>query len=737
MADNTPNFDAMSPEEIMAWMESLAKRQGADEGFTTAANVDIAEIDPDSVVIDEPGYIPPEGSKAAKQAQSAPVPAPKPVPAKPAASAPPPAAVKPAEPAQQPSAPPPAPAPAAAQLPIFDEPAPVMPDAEAPDWLSSLGDEVKTLPKADEPPAAEPTGLSWLESLAVDSGAAMGEIDLSSLGAELPPLEPEPAAANPIDWLESLAQSESAEPAPAEIEDPVNWLDSLAQGQGVVEPPVKNDAVPASDPMNWLESLARGQGARAEEFTTAADLDIPPQESAEALTPGYTEYNYETPGMAAKSEPPASKAVMAQDPSAWLDSLASQTFESSKPAAPPPADDKPMSDNEIQQALKRGDLVPSDQMEAWMQRQLQEGAQREEPEELAGDYDPDAPPVKAELPDWLLEQVGTPAPFDEPEEVMPPQTPALIETILEPPPVDNIPDWLKDEEPAMDELDSIFATPQEEWTPASGSAAEEPAAASGVVLDANDPWVEALEMEYKEKSGEAPEPVVAQVITPAAAPPASEPIAAALQDAALPAETELPAGIPDAVPDWLSSVTGEQEVVAEPEIEAEMPDWLSSDITESQPAPAVASEVPDWLADVDIEPAEIPDWLKQSITTTSDSPAVITPSSPAPATVPATIVPVRASPAPVPVSAQKIDVAAVLQAARQFQTSNDIAGSLGSYEQLIRANAQLDDVVDDLAKMADKFKTSAAVHRVLGDGLMRQGKLQAALDTYRKALNQL
>lgn len=735
MADNTPNFDAMSPEEIMAWMESLAKRQGADQGFTTSADVEIAEIDPDSVVIDEPGYVPPEGSKAAKQMLNAPPPAPKPaVAAKVPAPAP--------KPAAPPPEPPPAAQPVAAQLSIFDEPAPAQ-AVDAPDWLSSLGDEVKAQPLPPAPEPTIPSGLSWLESLAVDSGAGTGEIDLSLLGAELPPLESEPLAANPIDWLESLAQSDSLPPEPVSVgggDDPVDWLDALAQGQGVVEPPIETDAVPADDPINWLESLARGQGARAEEFTTAADLDIPPQETAEALTPGYTEYTYETPGMAAKSEPPKEVAAFAssndvpKDPAAWLDSLAAQAFGGSKPPAAPAPTDAPMSDNEIQQALKRGDLVPHDQMEAWMQRQLQEGAQRTEPEELAGDYDPDAPPVKADLPDWLLEQVGTPMPFDEPD-VVPasaPQTPALIETILEPPDVDNIPDWLKDEEPSMDELDSIFATsPQEDWSAAGSQPMSDmvvTAPISGVEIDPNDPWVEALEMEYKEKAGLPPEPMVAQVIsTPAGAP-------AALQEASLPAETELPAGIADVVPDWLSSVTGEQEMVAEPE--AEMPDWLTPDVTASQPAPAVASEVPDWLADVDIEPADIPDWLKQSITTTSDSPVIVaTPAAAAPP--PAAITPVRASPAPIPAAAQKIDVAAVLQSARQQLTANDIVGSLSGYEQLIRANAELDAVVDDLAKMADKFKTSAAVHRVLGDGLMRQGKLQAALDTYRKALNQL
>lgn len=58
---NVPDFDSMSPEEMIAWMESLAKRQGADSsGFTTAADLDIEEIDPDTVdqSVVEQGYIP-------------------------------------------------------------------------------------------------------------------------------------------------------------------------------------------------------------------------------------------------------------------------------------------------------------------------------------------------------------------------------------------------------------------------------------------------------------------------------------------------------------------------------------------------------------------------------------------------------------------------------------------------------------------------------------------------------
>ncbi len=781
MADNAPNFDAMTPEEIMAWMESLAKRQGADSsGFTTAANIDIPEIDPTTVVIDEPGYVPSEGKDRGKKigpgvpvnkpatpaAAATPPPAPAPVakpavPAQPAAKVPPPVAQPPAAKA---------PPPAHVQSSIFSEPESAI---EAPDWLANLGvgNELPPEPIEAEPEPA-PASLSWLESLAVDSGSSLPEFDLSSLGKELETSTPEPAKAdtNPVNWLESLAQNQEdiipAAPAAA-ASNPVNWLESLAQEQGVQETPAPA-AASNDDAVNWLESLAKRQGARSEELTTEADSSLPPMVVPPAATTektGYSSYTFDSPVPPPKSEPPKQQAPFAAetpaDPSAWLDSLATQAFETSKPQAAPPPPATEMSDSDIQQALKKGELVPQDQMEAWMQRQLREGASRPEPEELSGDYDPDAPPVKADLPDWLIEQVGDTMPFEEPAPAVPvAQTPALIDTILEPPSVMDIPDWLKDDEPESDELDSIFATPApESWSdtvgftsaPPAETPIYEPKVASSGIIDPTDPWVEALEMEYMQAHGDA-KGLTEHVPPTPAAPPAQPPAASTpiisttttLQQASLPPETEVPAGQPDAVPDWLAGVTGEEAAVvaAEPASAAgqePMPDWLTMEITEPETA---ASGVPDWLADVDVEPADIPDWLKQTITSTKDdmvvtpaAPAAITPASPPPPT-PA-IVPVRASPAPVPVAAQNIDVAATLRDARAHATSNNLDASLPHYERLIRANAVLDDVVDDLTKLVDKFKTNPAVHRVLGDTLMRQGKLQAALDTYRKALNQL
>lgn len=781
MADNAPNFDAMTPEEIMAWMESLAKRQGADSsGFTTDANVEIPEVDPNTAVIDEPGYIPSEGkdrgkkisygvpiAKPAAPAAPAPVakpaePAPAPAPiAKPVVATPPPVAPAPVAKPIVAAPQPPAPAQPAAQLPIFDQPESAI---EAPDWLANLGvgNELPAEPFEEEPAPAAPS-LSWLESLAVDSSSSMPDFDLSSLGKELTPAAAAPAETNPVNWLESLAQNDlDIAPAEPAASNPVNWLENLAQEQGVQNSPAPA-ASSAEDPVNWLESLAKRQGALSEELTTEADLDLPPMDTAPAAsTSGYSSYAFESPVPPAKSEPPKQASPFAAepptDPAAWLDSLASQAFEATKPQAAPPQQPESMSDQDIQQALKKGQLVPSDQMEAWMQRQLKEGASRPEPEELAGDYDPDAPPVKADLPDWLIEQVGDAIPLEEPAAPVVPmaQTPALIETILEPPTVTDIPDWLKDDEPATDELDSIFATPApENWAETAGfteavtpeAPIYVPKAASSSLIDSSDPWVEALEMEYMQTHRDAKD--LTEHLPPAQ-PAAPTPIISTtttLQSASLPPEKDVPAGEPDTVPDWLSGLTSEQPaVVAEPEPDAvseAMPDWLTMEITETE---TPSADVPDWLGGVDVEAADIPDWLKQSITATQDqvvitptpapAPAAITPAAPARPT-PA-IVPVRqASPAPVPVAAQSIDVAVTLSEARTHATSNNLDASLPHYEMLVRANAVLDDVVDDLAKLAEKHKTSPAVHRVLGDTLMRQGKLQAALDTYRKALNQL
>lgn len=47
---DTPDLENMTPEQMMEWMESLAKRQGADaSGFMTKASMSVQEVDPSTV----------------------------------------------------------------------------------------------------------------------------------------------------------------------------------------------------------------------------------------------------------------------------------------------------------------------------------------------------------------------------------------------------------------------------------------------------------------------------------------------------------------------------------------------------------------------------------------------------------------------------------------------------------------------------------------------------------------
>ena len=154
MVDNTPDFDNMSEEEIMNWMESLARRAGATEGFTTSADMDIAEIDPDSVVIDEPGYVP----YSERSSDST---------------------------ARMPAQPPPPPEPIIEEITIEE---------------ADLA--------ADSPPTAETGSLDWLESLAADQSDSLFNLDLSAIEVAGAPVEAPAPRVNPEAWLQNLTQSQ-------------------------------------------------------------------------------------------------------------------------------------------------------------------------------------------------------------------------------------------------------------------------------------------------------------------------------------------------------------------------------------------------------------------------------------------------------------------------------------------------------------------------------------------------
>lgn len=664
---DVPDFDSMSPEEVMAWMESLAKRQGAKEGFLTDADMEIAEVDPSSVLIDEPGYVP-FGEETRK----------------PASQERPPAEFARTEPVQD----------------FEPEPLPVIEDTD----------------EEDEDTVIEEGSMAWLESLAADQADSFPEMDLSALTAELSELpdEPEPEPTNPIDWLESLTEAQPE--SEIELQEPEQPLTAEASAPAEAEVDLASITDPLAagiDPMLWLESLAKRQGAKAEEFTTSADMEIPTPEGVEDSGPEYQ--------FSIEDEPKESRRVRETvDPAAWLESMSmGDTDEGTT--------DDGMTDDEIQEALASGAEIPPDQMERFFARQLERGLSVEEVESDLDEFDPDAPPVPAELPDWLLEQVQPPDADSVPEPTAEDRQPALVDEIMEPPGIQDLPDWLQvDETSEPDlELESIFegteAGPDEEME-----------------FFSSDPWVQAFSEEAASDPDEIPEWYERNLRDPEriAAVEKQMGIVDELAQTELPAETRLPEGEPEAVPDWIDAAT---TVEPEAEAAAELPDWLSED-------EATTGEIPDWLAaaDVEVAPEEIPDWLRETIETEEAEEAEMVasqtaapPETPAETTTAPPSAPPAVVPAPAPIPAPAGDIAAALESARSKAGSGDLDNSLREYESVIRANAALDQVIDDLSRLAERHQDNPAVYRVLGDSLMRQGKLQAALDTYRKALNQL
>ncbi|MBE0688790.1 MAG: tetratricopeptide repeat protein, partial [Anaerolineae bacterium] len=208
-----------------------------------------------------------------------------------------------------------------------------------------------------------------------------------------------------------------------------------------------------------------------------------------------------------------------------------------------------------------------------------------------------------------------------------------------------------------------------------------------------------------EPAAEVPQPAAAQmqVIMPVE-----------LAHAELPNELNLPAGERQALPTWIT-VTATQVAVA-----VDVPP-----VVEDVPAPAPQlSDTPDWLRETDEQPvAQVPDWLSEGAVV-DETPVEL----PVPVPTPAIETPTPEAPP---------DISGTLEEARSRYQNDDMDGSLAIYEGLVRTSQMLDDVASDLTGMAREQKSNPVVYRVLGDSLMRQGRLQEALNTYREALNWL
>jgi hypothetical protein len=265
--DDEFDFDKMTPEEQLAWLESLARRQGArDEELITAADQDIPI--PQDVEIDEPGYVPysirHDGPAPAHEAASETV-----------------------------------------RGTAWDEFADAgghrdddLPETGEEAWAGGLdeaqvegGDLEEDRQDTAVSAAADP--MRWLGDLAVRSdedtvvhmrvedqaGFNWGDQNGEAMPDEgLVPDQEEPEAGDRGDAVPGGVLS-AAEGGPGAPVQPSSKAEAAEDFLGGV------------DPLLWLESLAARQGARSEELVTAADLSIDePPPDVVIDEPGYVPF---------------------------------------------------------------------------------------------------------------------------------------------------------------------------------------------------------------------------------------------------------------------------------------------------------------------------------------------------------------------------------------------------------------------------------------------------------------
>jgi tetratricopeptide (TPR) repeat protein len=281
-----------------------------------------------------------------------------------------------------------------------------------------------------------------------------------------------------------------------------------------------------------------------------------------------------------------------------------------------------------------------------------------------------------DLPDWLSDMQADNEPFE-------PSEPSPVEPEIEVG-AEDLPDWLQEVQEEGDEelVEEVTSTPERiEMVTAQ---------AKDTVDDKELPaWLQDLEDEVEplpqlKETLPIPEPIEAQR-TPASfetakppAPPVAEPVAQA-------------APIPEPAP-----------------VSSDMPDWLKKlregDEAEQQVAP----------------PAPIP---------TTPQPVVqVTPAPQPPAPTPAPLAVADNVPA---------DAAERLQLAQAARDKGDIEEAVRIYDSLIISGVYLDKIIEDMQQSVKSYPSNYLLYQVMGDAMMRDGRLQSALEAYRQAMTKL
>ncbi len=436
----------------LAWLESLARRQGANpEEFVTQANLEIEEVDARAVKLDEPGYTP---------YTSTPQPAP--------------AAPTPAAPAPEPSLFMEGDLSASEAAELLgldtDQLMPVMEDEEEEEFFEAPipaapapppAPPVMAAASASDPTSGEVDPLAWLESLARRQGVRAEELitsaDLNVPEAAADAVVDEPGYSDysPFAAAEPEEEQPHAAPLPAmpsgmleeEIPsggDTLAWLEGLAVSEGAAPLPVAAAPTPEADSLDGLsdaEIEARAAEGLLTPLQMQAWLDRQADSLARARIEAELSYQEEevAPAEPAELPPwlleaiPGEEAAAPAGPAPLVEEIVEPPQPADLPAwiAEAPAEPEVAYDlaEEIEadasdtwvRALDHEYVTKrikqsEEEMEDWYEEALQTGTVEvptleplaaepdflaEEPE-FAGEL---AAPEAAELPDWLRAEV--------------------------------------------------------------------------------------------------------------------------------------------------------------------------------------------------------------------------------------------------------------------------------------------------------------------------------------------
>jgi hypothetical protein len=191
------------------------------------------------------------------------------------------------------------------------------------------------------------------------------------------------------------------------------------------------------------------------------------------------------------------------------------------------------------------------------------------------------------------------------------------------------------------------------------------------------------------------------------------------------------------LPSWLVGAEAEKTLPIAPEPVAQTP------APPPEPARPSTDEmpIPAWLGAPTAEPVDagLDAFLKAAVPASVGAeekaaaqaaapPPMVEAPPPAPV-APPPIVPTQSTAPPPPAGSG-------LQGARSAMTSGHVDVSLSLYEEMVASGQGLNDVITDLSDYIRGKRVNPRAFRIIGDALMAQGKLQEALDYYRRALDQ-